>query len=596
MITYSFRLKKPTSKWSDFENLFISKNLNQSFNLFILKFKYTKNKEKPFKIKRKKIQIKELQNFDYLKQLFSKEILGTGLDVDDCVQINYWCHQGGSQYHTPDSCGDPDGLHISLDDSECGSPGGGGSNTNNDGYSDNDEYNDNNTSSGGGGNTGSNTNGGSGGVVEPPCGDEIHNCGKKADIIASQLQLNYDESEWLRGQPQGIIEFYENYLYINSSIEAENWAKGNIELEEKTSKITLTYNPGKIRGRVDLNYTHVGSDGARTTYKLTNGDLVVSSNTKLVINNYENGYWTSEVSNDNFWYIKTKETGKWAQLLINENHTSLADDLRRLFILGAKDLSKMLGTYVIPVEDFKIVFTGKDFNGQPTSRWLGAGMLLMEVIPGGKLLKPLVKTSKLVTTPLKIAIKEGGGYVVKSLGKVVNVEITTSVFNDAIQYLSEAGVELARVTNNVLTVSKHKIKAKVNSLVFMGENEINAIMKGKGYPDPPFKGAATEFVSEQAEQFVRFHNASNPNRSWMMKLSDVENFTNLDQVRNAFSLDASNIMDKVSSFTVPAGKKMYAGTANGLYGFDGRGYQFFIDGNVDINWKGVTKTITDFFN
>ena len=40
---------------------------------------------------------------------------------------------------------------------------------------------------------------------------------------------------------------------------------------------------------------------------------------------------------------------------------------------------------------------------------------------------------------------------------------------------------------------------------------------------------------------------------------------------------------------------MYAGTANGLFGFDGGGYQFFIDGNIDISWKNGEKTLTDFF-
>ena len=99
------------------------------------------------------------------------------------------------------------------------------------------------------------------------------------------------------------------------------------------------------------------------------------------------------------------------------------------------------------------------------------------------------------------------------------------------------------------------------------------------------------------ENSTRYHRLIiHDNNTILSYYSDVENFTNLDQVRNAFSLDASNIMDNVSYFTVPAGKKMYAGTANGLYGFDGGGYQFFIDGDVDINWKGVTKTITEFFN
>jgi len=472
-----------------------------------------------------------------------------------------------------------------------------------------DTSNSHNTDGGGGGTSDNNDVNTS--PVVYPCGDEIHNCTKKADIIASILGLSYDERKWLRKQSEETILFYENYLDTNLSIEAENWAKGQIELETledkfsktpTTGKITLTYNPGKINNRDDQKYTHHGTNAVYNVYHMEDGSRVMDSPTPLHLNSDGNltARWTTEAAGsspqDHYWYIKSPETNnQWASYLL-KSPTSTADELSLLFQLGLEDLALTLGTYVIPVEDFKIIFTGSDFNGQPTSRWLAAGMLLMEVVPGGKMLKPLVKTSKVVTTPLKIAVKEGGGYVVKSLGKVVNVEITTSVINDAIQYLSETGVELARVTNNVLTVSKHKIKAKTGSLVFMGEKEINAIMKNKNYIDAPFKGAATEFVSEQPEQFVRFHNVANPDRPFMMKLSDVENFTNLDQVRNAFSLNTSNIIDKVSFFTIPAGKKMYAGTANDLYGFSGGGYQFFIDGYIDDAWISTTKTLTDFFN
>lgn len=596
LVSYTFGIKRETNTTEFFENLVLTVYKNGEVKSHLLRYIYEENSQletveegfgfngviKTVKLDYKRLQFQGKYEEDCVDN-FLTLCTGSGQEAGACTGkphipspqcLRDYSHCIGMTYVGRTCSGSfSGGGGVSYDTTNPHSTGGGGGTSDN-----NDVY----TS-----------------PVVYPCGDEIHNCTKKADIIATQLQLTFEEREWLRDQSEETILFYENFLVADASIQAQNWAKGQIELETlttHTTKIKTYYNPGKIRGRDDLNYTHIGSDGIRTVYNLVNGDVVVSSNTKLVINNFENGFWTSETSNDNFWYIKTRDTGEWAQFLIQENYTSLSDELGILFKLAGLEISKMLGTYVIPVEDFKILITGSDFNGQPTSRWLAAGMLLMEVVPGGKMLKPLVKTSKVVTTPLKIAVKEGGGYVVKSLGKVVNVEITTSVINDAIQYLSETGVELARVTNNVLTVSKHKIKAKTGSLVFMGENEINAIMKGKGYPDPPFKGAATEFVSEQAEQFVRFHNASNPNRSWMMKLSDVENFTNLDQVRNAFSLDASNIMDKVSSFTVPAGKKMYAGTANGLYGFDGGGYQFFIDGNVDINWKGVTKTITDFFN
>lgn len=256
--------------------------------------------------------------------------------------------------------------------------------------------------------------------ISYPCGDSLRSCGKKADIIASQLQLTFEEREWLRDQPEETILFYENFLVTDASIQAQNWAKGQIELETlttHTTKIKTYYNPGKIRGRDDLNYTHIGSDGIRTVYNLVNGDVVVSSNTKLVINNFENGFWTSETSNDNFWYIKTRDTGEWAQFLIQENYTSLSDELGILFKLAGLEISKMLGRYVVPVEDFKILFTGKDFEGQATSKAFTTGMLLISIVPGGKLLKAVPKIAK-GNKVWKVAVKVGGKNIVLEASEI----------------------------------------------------------------------------------------------------------------------------------------------------------------------------------
>jgi hypothetical protein len=182
-------------------------------------------------------------------------------------------------------------------------------------------------------------------------------------------------------------------LEHNYSALAEEYVRGSIELEQiancqntqYTTCITLHYNPGKINNRDEFAYTHIGSDGAKTAFKLVTGELVVSSPSKLMINGSENGIWTSEVSNTKYYYIKAN--GIWAQLLIKENITSLADELKEMFRLAALDLGQFLGTYVIPIEDIKIIVTGTDFEGEPASRWLAAGMLLTEVVAVGKVFK-----------------------------------------------------------------------------------------------------------------------------------------------------------------------------------------------------------------
>ncbi len=48
--------------------------------------------------------------------------------------------------------------------------------------------------------------------------------------------------------------------------------------------------------------------------------------------------------------------------------------------------------------------------------------------------------------------------------------------------------------------------------------------------------------------------------------------------------------------TVPAGTNIYSGSANGLYGFDGGGFQFFINGTVQEAWVETTEVISNFFN
>lgn len=83
-------------------------------------------------------------------------------------------------------------------------------------------------------------------------------------------------------------------------------------------------------------------------------------------------------------------------------------------------MAVVLGTYVIPVEDIKVLIDGKDFAGQPTSRWLAAGLLLVEVVPGDKVLKAV----KIIPT----SVFTGTGKFAKAITKV-NGGTTKLIFN-----------------------------------------------------------------------------------------------------------------------------------------------------------------------
>ncbi|WP_159287931.1 hypothetical protein [Tenacibaculum maritimum] len=69
------------------------------------------------------------------------------------------------------------------------------------------------------------------------------------------------------------------------------------------------------------------------------------------------------------------------------NPDNLSDGLTNLFKLAGKERGKSLGSYVLPIEDIKILIDGKDFDRQQVARWKAAGFLILAVIPGSKAIK-----------------------------------------------------------------------------------------------------------------------------------------------------------------------------------------------------------------
>lgn len=134
------------------------------------------------------------------------------------------------------------------------------------------------------------------------------------------------------------------------------------------------------------------------------------------------------------------------------------------------------------------------------------------------------------------------------------------------------------------------------SVLFRSANDVNAELAILNYTDPPFIGNVIEFVSKEQEQFIRFHNTANPARPWVMKLSDVQGFNSVDEIRNAYAIPTTSNLTEFSTINVPSGTKIYTGAANNLYGFNGGGLQFFINGTVDDSWISNTQNISNFFN
>ncbi len=110
--------------------------------------------------------------------------------------------------------------------------------------------------------------------------------------------------------------------------------------------------------------------------------------------------------------------------------------------------------YATPIEDIIIFIDGKDLDGASASRMLAGAFLIVEVVPGGKILKPLKGAAKVATRGTrKIAItigKTGKRFIgevvdgvykpykwIKSTAKIDEVLDVT----DEVTYLAEDGVK-----------------------------------------------------------------------------------------------------------------------------------------------------------
>ncbi|MDY7395726.1 AHH domain-containing protein [Aureibaculum sp. 2210JD6-5] len=210
----------------------------------------------------------------------------------------------------------------------------------------------------------------------------------------NKYSLEGAEIEWARNRANRnkVYFFHEEYGYGDL---ADKEVQGQIELEALTNDLSWQKVSGKIENRDDFKYTHRAQKGSYIYYRMEDGSQVSSSLVPLILNN--NGklqdIGITEVSNGRYYYIKPIETGVWATLIIGQQ-PGLATELETMFKLGLIDFAHVLGTYVLPVEDIKIIIDGKDFNGQQASRWLATGFLVTSVVPGSK----FVKVVKVVPT------------------------------------------------------------------------------------------------------------------------------------------------------------------------------------------------------
>ncbi|SNR14459.1 hypothetical protein [Tenacibaculum jejuense] len=215
---------------------------------------------------------------------------------------------------------------------------------------------------------------------------------------------------------------------VNNSIlpEVKDYIKGQTELGgiQRDLNFKFRQQSGKLNNRSDQEYTHFATNGIYNMYQMTDGSRVLESPNRLLLdkNGHFNVFNTTEPSNYKYHYIKLQGEKKWSRYLI-KHPTSTKEELETLFELGAVEGAKFIGSYVLPIEDIKIVITGEDFNGQNVSRWKAGGMLILD-LAGGKIFKAVGGIIKVGTKQWRIVVKEGNRYYTKVIRAMSEATVT----------------------------------------------------------------------------------------------------------------------------------------------------------------------------
>jgi len=410
-ITYSFQVKKNTSKSSVFENVVIHKYPDGTYALGLVKFKPAKKKDEfPYRIKYKKIKEKKLENFTDLDNILKNS--------NSCFEKVYKvvCSDGDEHEHgnweignSGIGCG---GTYWVYNAEGCVEDAGGIDHyPEDDDINDDPDYSDNTSTGGGSGQTG-----GTSAVNIPDCADSVHGCDVEARGLARELRLNPTQTDWLT---QNV-----NYAKIKTFLdnkgdtpETREEAKLTIEVEAEKNKFDYT-KKGTIRNRPSLRYKAKATISNGTSYLLETGEQVFESPSVRRINKSDAIFQTSE-DDSPYYYIYYPGTDRWYDLAIDNVATNcLSCDLTYVMTKASLDALKFTGRYIVPFEDVKIIIDGKDFDGNEANRSIATGMILISIVPGGKLLKA-VKLVPAGKTAWKVMSKVGDDAIELSV-KVVN--------------------------------------------------------------------------------------------------------------------------------------------------------------------------------
>ena len=155
----------------------------------------------------------------------------------------------------------------------------------------------------------------------------------------------------------------------------------------EASGVKWEKNSGEFNNIESLKYTH-------TRDILVNGVLLkqfwLEDSDVISVGLYSLCSLCNESEEKTYYY--SRANALWYEYKIPPpNHPNTNLDY---LIDGFWDVIKTGGRFITPLEDVKILFEGTDFDDELQNRYEAAGFLVVELIPGGKLVRPITKVVK----------------------------------------------------------------------------------------------------------------------------------------------------------------------------------------------------------
>jgi len=394
--SYSFPITRDNTTNDNLENLLLHSNSEGGYDAYVIQYGFTANQygsldeESVKNLKTILIPIdfdtSVFNNGELARMVYECNETWSNVELDgcegelhgagcECSDTNGWVLSDITCDWYDDGTGDGDDGTGDGDQTDPAEGGGGG-----------DDYNP---------------------IASPTTNPEPSDAEVLAKSIAGRLNLADIERTWLLKQSELFIMSLDETL-ISNSIGAENIVRMRIKAEilDDTDPSTPQWNyssTGIYKNRDALKYKATYVNNGESMFFLENGLVLFSAVSDKKINNDET-QWTSELNADGYHYIYSYLMEKWYEYKIPPANYADADIdfLLKAFWTGVKTTAR----YATPIEDIIILIDGEDFDGVKQSQVQTAGFMILGFIPGGKIVKPIVKVAK-GTQVWKVIIKVG---------------------------------------------------------------------------------------------------------------------------------------------------------------------------------------------